>query len=324
MNQHRVGALLRPHGQLEAVQDGDQLISASIGPDGSAVALWADPIAAAALAGRTTASSGVSFAASVLDCPVPVRVTVQQPGRPTRTTAIAELRLAHPSVAALPDGELLLVGARCLWSPAGAAPNAAIYSADGDLIREGVVGDGVGQVCTTTGGAIWIGYSDEGIFGNYGWGLPGPAPIGQSGLVRFDSSLHVSWEFPRNAESHIVDSPYVTVAGETVWACYYSTYPIVRVEGDALTSWRNETARGGVLLVDDDLVALVGRRIVLGRLEAERGFRPFAATQLDLPADPPRRHTQFIGRGPVLHAISPDGRWSATDLATLRSAACDD
>lgn len=323
MTRRRAGAQLRPHGQLEAGQHGDQLITASIGPDGSAVALWAAPIAAAALAGRTTDSSGVSFAASVLDRPVSVRVTVHQPGRPSRTTAIAELRLAHPSVAALPDGELLLVGARCLWSPAGAEPNAAIYSTGGDLIREGVVGDGVGQVCTTTSGAIWIGYSDEGIFGNYGWGLPGPAPIGQSGLVRFDGSFHVSWEFPRDAGSPVEDSPYVNVAGETVWACYHSTYPIVRVEGDSLTSWRNETGSRGVLLVDDELVALVGRHVVLGRLEAERGFRPFAATQLDLPADPPRRRTQLIGRGPVLHAISPGGHWSVTDLATLGSAACD-
>ena len=34
-------------------------------------------------------------------------------------------------------------------------------------------------------GRIWVSYADEGVYGNFGWGQPGPPPVGAAGLVCF-------------------------------------------------------------------------------------------------------------------------------------------
>ncbi len=61
----------------------------------------------------------------------------------------------------------------------------------------------IGHVQAATDGTIWVGYGDEGIFGNFGWGGPGPAPIGARGIVQFSPSLDVVWEYPRSDSSNL-------------------------------------------------------------------------------------------------------------------------
>ena len=37
---------------------------------------------------------------------------------------------------------------------------------------------------------VWVGYFDEGIYGNYGWGrAESEEPVGAYGIVRFSSDL---------------------------------------------------------------------------------------------------------------------------------------
>ena len=49
----------------------------------------------------------------------------------------------------------------------------------GELRRQFVLGDGIKHVQTTAAGDIWVGYFDEGVYGNYGWGNdPDSEPIG--------------------------------------------------------------------------------------------------------------------------------------------------
>jgi len=197
VRRHRDDNSLRQHGQLVPPEPDDQLVAACIGPDGIAAALWASPAAARALNGLQTNSAGVASAHTMLAQPVTARVTLQRSSGHPDTIVITDLRLAHPDIALLPGGDLLIVGARCAWTPDHVEPNAAIYSGDGTLTRRGIVGDGIAHVRTTPSGAIWIGYSDEGIFGNFGWGVPGPAPVGHRGLMRFDSNLEPGWISPR-------------------------------------------------------------------------------------------------------------------------------
>ena len=53
-----------------------------------------------------------------------------------------------------------------------------------------MIGDGIEHISTCHGGKddrglIWVAYGDEGIGGNFGWGLSdeAPPPLGMSGLV---------------------------------------------------------------------------------------------------------------------------------------------
>ena len=69
-------------------------------------------------------------------------------------------RPAHVTVQPLPDERVLVVGARCHWrAESGAERNAAVYDPDGGLVMEETLGDGIGHVLTTAGGAVWVGYS---------------------------------------------------------------------------------------------------------------------------------------------------------------------
>lgn len=182
----------------------------------------------------------------------------------------------------------------------------------------GFVGSGVAHARTTANCAIWMGYLDEGIHG--------PVKIGTSGLVRFDHDFVVRWTFPPLGaiESLINDCYAVNIDNEDVWTCYYSDFPVVQIANDSTQLWSNKGAGYlsiNSLLVDRSRVALVGREeVILGRIEGGEFHRRRAVT-LDLPPQANARGTQFIGQGPVLHVITPDGSWFMTDLDSLEATA---
>lgn len=150
---------------------------------------------------------------------------------------INDLKLAHPFVQPLPGDKVLVVGARSGWRPEGADRNAVIYDAEGRTVAEDVLGDGIEHVLTTTAGDIWVGYFDEGIFGNYGWGLRGPRPVGSCGLIRFSSALQPAWHFPPKGATSISDCYALNVTDDEVWTCYYTGFPVVRIRDGLLTAW---------------------------------------------------------------------------------------
>jgi hypothetical protein len=305
--------VLMKHGQFVAPRAGDVLVTAAVGPAGEAVALWAAAEDAAALHGRHENAGGASFPDVTLPQPVEIRATVHTASRVTQVISIGEFGLAHPNVQPMPDGELLIVGSRCAWTAESVRPNAALYGADGSLHRTAVVGDGVQHVRSTPVGEVWIGYSDEGIYGNFGWGGPGPAPIGRSGLARFDADLNMTWEYP-SAESipRIDDFEALNVATD-VWACYYSDYPLARIQDGSVRTWRTGLTSASALLVDDDRVAFFGSQATFGRIEGDN-LRVTGNAPLALPRDASARGTQLIGQGPKLNVLTPDGTWYVGDL----------
>jgi hypothetical protein len=274
------------------------------------------------LSGRETWPGGAVAPQPRPQRPTAVRVRRYDADGVIQTFEIADLDISHSHIASLPDDEVLVVGARCRWEGERTKPNAAIYSATGRLLRAGVLGDGVGDVATTEAGAIWIGYFDEGIYGNFGWGTRrgGSEPIGRSGLARFATDFERVWEFPRNRQLSISDTPWLTLDGETVWSTFYTDYPVARVEDDAVRTWSDAAGRGGGLLVDGDRVArLLGGDTVLGGLEGAE-FVATGTVQLELPGRVGRRPPTHVRQGSVLHVIEPNGTWSITDLASLEAA----
>ena len=156
----------RHHGVLGG-RDGDVLVCASVGPAGEAVAVWTTPDGLEAAISRTVSPGGASFPDPSADRPVQARITVHTPGL-AAVTPIADLALAHITVQPMPGGQFLVAGARCRWRPDGPDRNGVIYDADGQVVAERVLGDGIEHVLATSDGQVWIGYFDEGIYGNYG------------------------------------------------------------------------------------------------------------------------------------------------------------
>ncbi|MDX6212176.1 MAG: hypothetical protein QOF82_1263, partial [Frankiales bacterium] len=216
----------------------------------------------------------------------------------------------------LPDGAVLVVGTRCAWTPDGVVPNAALYGADGSLRRTAVVGDGVQHLRSTPTGEVWIGYSDQGIYGSLGWGRPGLAPVGHSGLVRFGTDLTLAWEFPRgDAPPRISDCDALNVDSD-VWTCYYTDFPVARIDHDLVTTWPTGLVAVSALLVDQDRIASVGAQVTFAHIEGD-DLRVTSTRPLILPPEAETPGTHLIGQGPSLHALTPSGDWYLADLDTL-------
>lgn len=318
---------LSRHATISPHAEGDVLISASIGPRGEMVALWSAPADEAALRSHTEHPGWASFPDPKSPRPVAVRITAHAPER-NLVTRINDLKLAHTFVQPLPGGRILLAGARSQWRPEGADRNAIIYDSHGHALAEEILGDGIEHVLATAAGDIWVGYFDEGIFGNFGWGRPeGPDPVGACGLIRFSPDLRPAWCFPgeRNPPpvSSISDCYALNVADDEVWTCCYEDFSIVRICDGRLTVWRNAVRGARALAAAGTRAALFGGyaaerdRLTIGNLDGDC----FIVTQkcrLTLPGGleiPPG--TSVFGRSDELHFLTRD-TWhkvSVHDLA---------
>lgn len=167
----------------------------------------------------------------------------------------------------------------------------------------------------TRRGEIWVGYFDEGIYGNFGWNKPGPRPIGAPGLLRFSRSLDLVWRYPEDALHAIDDGPGLNLVDDTLWMTHDSAYPVVRIVDGVLTVWDNALDSAAAVLVDGDVVAVVGRTVAIGAL-GDGAFHPTATCDLDLPPRPLR----WIARGATLHVFDAQGAWLTTDVRALVAA----
>ncbi|WP_328425311.1 hypothetical protein OG470_16690 [Micromonospora sp. NBC_00389] len=318
---------VRRHGVITAGDADDVLVTTSVGPNGEAIALSTSPEGVAALTATTTQPGWASFPDPRASEAVTVRVTVHREGVAT-SVRISDLPLAHPTVQVLPDGRVLVVAARCRWRPGGPDRNAIIYDGDGRVVAEKTVGDGIEHVRVSRSGHIWMGYFDEGVYGNYGWGGPeSPPPLGAPGLVRFSPDLEPDWRYPSHVDEPwgaISDCYALNVDGDTAWACYYTGFPVVRIQAGTVTGWHNSIARGvRALAVADQTIAMYGGYgpnhdvLVIARCDQDQ-LHKVAEYRLVLPdGSPMPEATQVTGRGPDLHLID-DGHWYRLDLDDQR------
>jgi hypothetical protein len=308
---------VREHGSIGG-QDGDVRVCKSVGPAGEVVAVWTTAEGADAVHARTISAGGASFPDTSTDRPVTARITVHNPGL-TAVIEVRELTLAHIMVQPMPGDRFLVAGIRCRWHPDGPEPNAAVYDASGQAVSAHVLGDGIGELLADSSGQVWVGYFDEGIYGNYGWGhADTEQPVGMYGLVRFSPALEPSWHLPRYTEigpwDPISDCPTLNVDDTSVWASYDSDYPIVRIRDDNVSGWHNDIKGPAALAAAGSRVALFGGgranhdRLAVTDLGADRAELA-GEYRLVLPGgEPIPQETDIIGRGSRLHFLADD-RW---------------
>ena len=158
-------------------------------------------------------------------------------------------------------GGVLLVAARCQWKPERAIPNAIVFDDGGREQRRFVLGDGIADVRTLPNGSIWASYFDEGVFGNYGWGNPGPAPVGASGLVHFGATGERISEFDSTAAgTDSICDAYALCSAEdgSIWVYFYTEFPIVRLAGGTYKAWSLGVAGARAMAVHEPRVLLFG------------------------------------------------------------------
>lgn len=200
----------------------DRIVSSSIGPYGEAVLLGVAAEYEKDLFATDEKKGFAIFPRSKSRRPYPATF-FRFDGRVFQRTQLTKVDSAFPFVQPLPNEEILIVGARCRYGSDGNhEKNATVYDPDGTIRRQFVLGDGINGVQTTTDGMIWVSYFDEGVCGNLGW----DKPIGAAGLVCFDSTGQIAWEFQPPAGVDVITDCYAfNVAKDSVWACYYTRIP---------------------------------------------------------------------------------------------------
>src|SRR3984957_16705190 len=132
---------VRDHGVIGG-RDGDVLVCASAGPAGEVVALWTAPEDRGAVTSTTVSAAGACFPDPAAARPVAARITVHTPEL-AAVIPIADLPLAHITVQPMPGGQFLVAGARCRWRRDGPDRNGILYNTGGQVVCEGVLGDGI-------------------------------------------------------------------------------------------------------------------------------------------------------------------------------------
>ena len=298
-----------------------KLVSASIGPAGEAVLLAVSAEYEREPFGKEERKEFAIFPLSKAKRHYPA-VYIYMDDNGVSETELGCVESAFPYVQPLPGGEILIVGARCHYCKGDPEQNAAVYSKTGELRRQFVLGDGINGVQTTADGSIWVSYFDEGIFGNFGW----DKPLGASGLVSFDLKGRIIWEFkPPQGIDTIADCYAFNVCANTVWACYYTEFPLVCVDSHfQVSAWKNQVYGANAIAVSAShvlhwggykdkrtrsVLQTFGGAILKNRREVQIEFSP----GLDAGT------VTFIGRGSVLHAFS-NNKWFTLDISKMKFA----
>lgn len=157
-----------------------------------------------------------------------------------------------PMVQLFPDGMVLAVAPRCLRSEEhGAELNAKVFDPSGNCVKAFTLGDGIQDVQVSKAGEIWVSYFDEGVFGNFGW----TSPIGASGLVRFDDTGKVMWEF---TAGEIADCYALNVFADRAWAYYYTSFELAEVKPGGITRYETGVDGAHAFALDSQNVAFLG------------------------------------------------------------------
>jgi hypothetical protein len=297
------------------------IISSSVGQNGEAVVLAVEKKFAKEPFGRNEQKFG-SFPLSKPKHSYPA-VFIRCDGELIQQTELADVEIAYPFIQPLPAGEILVVGGRCDFRNGNPEQNAAVYGPDGALRRKFVLGDGINCVQATADGMIWVSYFDEGVFGNFGW----KKPMGAAGLICFDRFGRIEWQYqPPVGFDIIVDCYSLNVCADSVWACYYTDFPVVRIDSrKQVYAWKNTVAGASALAVSSDHVLLwggYGEKRTTCILQNIRGDSLTDPVELCLtfPSGLNALGATFIGRGSVLHAFF-ERSWSAFNLSEVTAAA---
>ena len=301
------GALVPPGGF-------DAVVAAGVGPDGPVV-MWATAEGSSRLSGwreggggarfpltRSPAAPAAAVAAYLDDC------------SPSDVVEVDELPVTFPLIQPLPGGAYLAVGARCAWRPEGPESNAMVIEPDGRISTSGCLGDGIGRLQTDADGTIWAGYYDEGVFGNLGWGRPGPTPLGAAGIVHWSGDFQKLWE--PEPEEGVVDCGALNVGPDAVWACSDTESPAVRIAGGRAVAYGPEgVARPRGVVARGDRVGLIsGPGLLLTARLAGGRLVITGRDELRVPDGGPLPRGALHCRGSVAH-LFVDRDWYTFDLA---------
>jgi hypothetical protein len=233
------------------------------------------------------------------------------------------LQTVFPLLTQISRGGVLVASSRCRFAGERTLANAQAFDADGRAMAALVLGDGIAHVQADEQGLVWVGYFDEGVYGNLGWGdgTLAATPMGASGLVCFDEQGPRRWAYEAPDDADAIDDCYaLNVAPGVVWTHYYSSFPFVQIRYQAAlpgaapiafgtnawcTNAEADAPRLGGPFATDGRIALMhlggaaGARLVAkGHIMAPHQQVTFAGVDGEV--------RLAVGRGSTLHLLTDD------------------
>lgn len=149
------------------------------------------------------------------------------------------------------DGRWLFANAR-----SDGSGNACTLSEEGRILSEFELGDGIEHVQIDNKDRIWVGWFDEGVFGNDRWRYPGLRwPPSSSGVAAFDSSGQL---LMTTAIPGIADCYAMNVFADQIWTCTYTDFPIWTRKKDIETTWETDLSGTTAIAVAEPHVIAAG------------------------------------------------------------------
>jgi hypothetical protein len=135
---------------------------------------------------------------------------------------VAPTRAAYMHIQPFGDQNFLLVSP---WLYEGMKTNGDVWSSAGALGRQLSLGEGINQLQISRRLEVWVGYSDEGVYG----------AAAEPGLACFDVDGKRVFSFADSVANDddvpIIDDCYAlnVASDDEVWLYYYSKFPLVRL-----------------------------------------------------------------------------------------------
>lgn len=310
------------HGELQSPSGFDSLVTVGISLNGP-IAIWSSKDGEAGLRARyEKPPGGASFPRTAPSTTTAAALAAYTGSDiiPTMVVQIRALPVAHPHVDVLADGSFLVVGARCSWTESGPELNALAIDQNGRIFRRGCLGDGIAHLQVAGDGTIWAGYFDEGVFGNMGWGGPGPTPLGAGGIAAWSPDFEKTWELDPK-DGLVADCYALNVGPDEVLACPYDGFPVVRIQDrqERVIPTSGVSGPAGII-ANGDQVGLIGTYrdpslLITGAIE-DGAFHESERANLWAPDGAPLPMAQVHCRGSAAHFFA-GGKWYSFDLESL-------
>lgn len=221
-----------------------------------------------------------------------------------------------PIVEQFPDGRWLVVNSR-----SNGKGNARVLGPDGAELQRIELGDCIEHVKIDAQGRSWVGWFDEGVFGNRHWHWPGHKwPPSAHGIAAFDDQgallTHATLE-------SVADCYALNVFGDEAWTCTYTDFPIWQMKAGKERVWQTDLRGVRAIAVSFPNVVAAGgyqdesNRVVLVRLE-EEGARVLAEWRMPFGVGYPSGVTMIDGRNDELHVVQDQQwhRWNVSDFVS--------
>ncbi|MGW7065385.1 hypothetical protein ACWGII_04535 [Streptomyces sp. NPDC054855] len=241
-----------------------------------------------------------------------VVVTVDTDGR-DHATELSALRARFPQVDALPDGGFVVADARSRRSE----QHVQIFDALGRESWAFRVGDGIETLLSDRAGRLWVGYFDEGVFGD--------DELSHPGLRCWSAEGEPVWAYEAaEGASQIYDCYALNVAEDSVWVCAYDDFSLLEVRpGSAVRQRANDRAGATALAVHHGRVTFFGGydgerdRLVHAELRHEE-VRLYGSGRLVAPDGGTLGPCRTVSRGPRIYVQEePYTEWTVLDIGTL-------